>query len=77
LASDIDLLDHHEGRARTWRPLGSCHFEPICVSCSLFVTTAEFKPTPERQRDDAAARGQVSRQKIFDALLSRLDVMAS
>jgi hypothetical protein len=47
------------------------------VSCSLFVTTAEFKPTPERQRDDAAARGQVSRQKIFDALLSRLDVMAS
>lgn len=33
----------------------------------------EFKPTLQRQRDDAAAKGQLSRQRIFEGLLDRLD----
>ncbi|MGH2372110.1 MAG: hypothetical protein ACRDIC_01335 [bacterium] len=41
------------------------------------MTTIEFKPTLERQRDDAAAKGQIGRQKIFDGLLKRLDGKAS
>jgi len=54
-----------------------CHFESICESCSFFVTTIEFKPTLLRQRDDALAKGQVGRQKIFDGLLDRLAEDAS
>ncbi len=54
-----------------------CHFESICESCTFFVTTIEFRPTLQRQRDDAAAKGQVGRQKIFDGLLNRLDEQAS
>ncbi len=50
-----------------------CHFESICESCSFFVTTPEFTPILQRQRDDAAAKGQVGRQRIFDGLLARLD----
>ena len=50
-----------------------CHFESICESCTFFVTTIEFRPTLQRQRDDAAAKGQVGRKKIFDGLLDRLD----
>lgn len=60
------------------RPVGlDCHFESICESCTFFVTTIEFRPTLERQRDDATAKGQVGRQKIFDGLLARLDGEAS
>ena len=40
-------------------------------------TTIEFRPTLQRQRDDAANNGQVGRQKIFDGLLQRLDAQAS
>jgi integrase/recombinase XerD len=54
-----------------------CHFESICESCSFFVTTIEFRPTLERQRDDAAHKGQIGRQKIFDSILNRLDTEAS
>ena len=54
-----------------------CHFESICESCTFFVTTLEFQPTLQRQRDDAARKGQVGRQKIFDRLLARLDEHAS
>ncbi len=54
-----------------------CHFESICESCTFFVTTIEFKPTLRRQRDDAADKGQLGRQKIFDGLLDRLDQDAS
>jgi hypothetical protein len=50
-----------------------CHFESICESCTFFVTTLEFRPTLQRQRDDAATKGQVGRQRIFDGLLARLD----
>jgi hypothetical protein len=54
-----------------------CHFESICESCTFFVTTIEFRPTLERQRDDAAAKGQVAREQIFDGLLTRLAEQAS
>ena len=54
-----------------------CHFESICESCSFFVTTIEFKPTLQRQRDDADAKGQVGRRKLFDGLLERLEGTAS
>jgi hypothetical protein len=60
------------------RPVGlDCHFESICESCTYFQTTHAFRPTLQRQRDDAADKGQVGRQKIFDGLLSRLDAQAS
>jgi integrase/recombinase XerD len=54
-----------------------CHFESICESCTFFVTTIEFRPTLQRQRDDASAKGQIGRQKVFDGLLARLDEHAS
>ena len=54
-----------------------CHFESICESCSFFVTTTEFTPILQRQRDDAANKGQVGRQRIFDGLLARLEEGAS
>ena len=59
------------------RPVGlDCHFESICESCTYFQTTLEFRPTLQRQRDDAADKGQVARLKIFDGLLERLDAQA-
>jgi site-specific recombinase XerD len=54
-----------------------CHFESICESCTHFVTTIEFRPTLQRQRDDAQRKGQLGRQKIFDGLLTRLGDEAS
>jgi site-specific recombinase XerD len=60
------------------RPIGlDCHFESICESCTYFQTTHEFRPTLERQRHDAAEKGQVGRLKIFDGLLTRLEQQAS
>jgi integrase len=60
------------------RPVGlDCHFESICESCTFFQTTIEFRPILEKQRDDAADKGQAGRKKIFDGLLSRLDEAAS
>ena len=50
-----------------------CHFESICESCTFFVTTIEFRPTLQAQRDDAEHKGQLARKKIFDGLLNRLD----
>ena len=40
---------------------------------SSFRGNIEFKPTLQRQHDDARAKGQVGREHIFDGLLSRLD----
>jgi Phage integrase family len=60
------------------RPVGlDCHFESICESCTYFQTTIEFRPILERQREDAATKGQVARQKVFDGLLQRLEAQAS
>jgi integrase len=54
-----------------------CHYETICESCTFFVTTIEFRPTLQAQRDDAASKGQTGRQKIYDGLLQRLDQAAT
>jgi integrase len=60
------------------RPVGlDCHFESICESCTFFQTTIEFRPILEKQRDDATAKGQAGRTKIFDGLLARLDEAVS
>jgi hypothetical protein len=53
-----------------------CHFESICESCTFFVTTVEFTPTLLKQREDAVAKGQVGRQKVFDGHLERLRAMS-
>lgn len=66
------------GNGHCARPVETdCHFESICESCTFFVTTIEFRPTLQAQRDDAQTKGQVARQKIFDGLLERLDHDAS
>ena len=54
-----------------------CQYETICESCTFFQTTIEFRPTLQAQRDDAADKGQLGRQKVFDGLLARLDQTAS
>src|SRR5712671_6143587 len=46
-----------------------CHFESMCESCTDFVTTPEFTPILIRQRDDAAAKGQVGRQRTAQRAL--------
>jgi len=62
------------GNGHCARPVEmDCHFESICESCTFFVTTIEFRPTLQKQRDDAANKGQVGRQKIFDGILERLN----
>jgi hypothetical protein len=66
------------GNGHCARPVEmDCHFESICESCTFFVTTIEFRPTLQRQRDDAAEKGQVGRRKVFDGILDRLDDEAS
>jgi len=50
-----------------------CHFGSICESCTFLVTTIEFRPTLQKQRDGAERKAQVGRQKIFGGLLTRLD----
>jgi hypothetical protein len=42
------------------------HYESICESCTFFVTTIQFRPTLQAQRDDA----QLGRQRAFDGLSS-------
>lgn len=54
-----------------------CHFVSICESCTFFVTTNQFRPTLQAQPEDAAAKGQVGRLKIFNRLLARLDAEPS
>jgi len=50
-----------------------CQFESICEGCTFFSTNVEFRPTLQRQRDDAAAKGQQPRQKMFETMLTALD----
>jgi hypothetical protein len=69
--------EHHSrmlGNGYCSRPADlDCHYETICESCTFFVTTIEFRPTLQAQRDDAARKGQTGRQKVYDGLLQRLD----
>lgn len=50
-----------------------CVYESICESCTFFQTTIAFRPTLHAQRDDACAKGQVARARIYDNLLTGLD----
>ncbi len=70
---------NHACSQRLLRPTSglTCYFESICESCTYFVTTPEFAPILQRQRDDAAQKGQVGRQRVFDGLLARLQQEAS
>lgn len=49
-----------------------CHFEPICESCTLFITVIEFRSNLQLQlqlqlqRDDSAAKGQVSPEQMLE-----------
>ncbi len=46
------------GNGHCARPIQTdCHFESICESCTFFVTTIEFRPTLQAQRDDAQKQG--------------------
>ena len=44
-----------------------CHFESICESCSFFVTTIEFRPTLQAQRDDAVPRAKSAARRSSTA----------
>lgn len=50
-----------------------CTFESICETCTYFQPTIEFRPTLQRQRDDAETKQQTGRQQLFERLLKRLD----
>ena len=62
------------GNGYCTRPLElDCSYETICESCTMFVTTIEYRPTLQAQRDDADAKGQTGRRDAYEALLKRLD----
>jgi hypothetical protein len=62
------------GNGRCNRPTQiDCNFETICESCSFFTTGIEFRPTLQNQRDNAASKGQTTRQRVFDNILKQLD----
>ena len=72
--------EHHRLLGNGWctrPPRLDCAFESICETCSYFQTSIEFRPTLQAQRDDAAGKGQIGRQKVFDGLLARLQESAS
>jgi hypothetical protein len=50
-----------------------CTFESICETCTYFQPTIEFRPTLQRQRDDAETKQQTGRQQLLERLLKRLD----
>jgi site-specific recombinase XerD len=54
-----------------------CSFESVCENCTFFQTSIAFRPTLQRQHDDAAAKNQTGRQHIFEHLLTGLHQDAS
>lgn len=68
--------EHRRMLANGWctrPPELDCAFESVCEGCGFFETTAEFRPTLQRQREHAAAHDQGQRAEVFDRLLARLD----
>jgi site-specific recombinase XerD len=68
--------EHHRLLGNGWctRPRGTdCVFEAVCEGCGFFATTIEFKPTLERQRDHAAARGDTAHQATYTKLLDTIE----
>jgi hypothetical protein len=54
-----------------------CAFESVCENCSFFQTSIEFRPTLQRQHDDATAKHQTGRQQLFGRILASIDRDAS
>ncbi|MFK5636064.1 hypothetical protein, partial [Ornithinimicrobium sp. LYQ103] len=50
-----------------------CAYESICETCTFFQTTIAFRPTLQAQHDDAHAKGQTHRARLFDKLLNNLE----
>jgi site-specific recombinase XerD len=50
-----------------------CAFESICETCTYFQPTIEFRPTLQRQHDDAETKQQTGRQQLFQRLLQHID----
>jgi hypothetical protein len=46
-----------------------CAFESICETCTYFQPTIEFRPTLQRQHDDAKTKNQTGHQQLFQHLL--------
>ena len=68
--------EHHRMPGNGWctrPPELDCAFESICETCTFFQTSIEFRPTLQRQHDDAAARQQTHRAQLFSKLLDRVD----
>jgi hypothetical protein len=56
------------GNGHCARPVEmDCHFESICESCTFFVTTLEFRPTLQRQRDDAVDKARSADRRSLTA----------
>lgn len=66
-----------------WRRLGNgyctrpkkmpCEYETICETCTFFMTTPEFLPTLQAQRDDAERKGQTGRFKVYSNLITHIE----
>jgi hypothetical protein len=72
--------EHHRMLGNGWctRPAElDCSFETICEGCGFFATTVEFKPTLQRQADDAAAHDQEGRAELYQRLVAGIDEAAS
>ena len=72
--------EHHRllGNGYCTRPPElDCAFESICETCTFFQTSIEFRPTLQAQHDDAAAKNQTGRQRMFDELLHIVEQDAS
>lgn len=65
-----------------WRRLGNgyctrpkkmpCEYETICETCTMFMTTHEFLPTLQIQREDAERKGQAGRVRVFCDLIAKV-----
>ncbi|MDQ6783151.1 MAG: hypothetical protein M3063_06870 [Actinomycetota bacterium] len=67
--------EHHRMLGNGWcrRPAElDCSFETICEGCGFFATAIEFKPTLQRQADDAAAHDQAGRAELYQRLADSL-----
>lgn len=72
--------EHHRMLGNGWcrRPAElDCSFETMCEGCGFFSTTVEFKPTLQRQADDAAAHDQAGRAELYRRLVEGIDEAAS
>jgi len=72
--------EHHRMLGNGWcrRPAElDCSFETMCEGCGFFSTTVEFKPTLQRQADDAAAHDQLGRAELYRRLVDGIDEAAS